>query len=87
MMGTSRMGRKVKGGRGRRGATLLSVVLVVACLLGVYWPLGARAMENVEGALSGPDSELALSGPDRELALAPVTLTFSPGWKSVTGPL
>jgi len=74
MMRTSRTERMVNGGRGRRGAALFAVVLVVVCLLGAHWPLSGRAMENVEGVLSGPDGELAL---------APVTLNFSPGWKSV----
>jgi len=70
MMGTGMMGRMVSGGRGRRGAALFVVVLVAVCLLGSHWPLSGRAMENVEGALSGPDVALAL---------APAAFSFSPG--------
>lgn len=75
MMGTGNTDRVANGGGGRRGRlALFTVVLVTVCLLGAHWPLSGRAMESVEGTSSGPGGQLAL---------APVTLSFSPGWKSV----
>jgi len=70
MMEKSVKGEVMNGGIGGRLVTLFAVLLIAVCLVGANWPLSGRAMENVEGAPSGPDGELAL---------APVAFSFSPG--------